>query len=155
MTEDFIKDVKPQKAIYETHVDPSILLLEIKKGSYFMGKLQVSRFDITEATVKINGITNDVMVKGKFHMNRGLNMDTVAVEILPESEWIEKGTRADAIVTDLLEKEEPEDVAKGNESEDEEENKEQLTIVQKIEQSDKQPMAKVVGVVQGMWIWVS
>lgn len=115
-----------------------------------MGKLQVSRFDITEATVKINGITNDVMVKGKFHMNRGLNMDTVAVEILPESEWIEKGTRADAIVTDLLEKEEPEDVAKGNESEDEEENKEQLTIVQKIEQSDKQPMAKVVGVVQGM-----
>ena len=150
MTEDFIKDLKPQKAIYETHVDPSILLLEIKKGSYFMGKLQVSRFDITEATVKINGITNDVMVKGKFHMNRGLNMDTVAVEILPESEWIEKGTRADAIVTDLLEKEEPEDVAKGNESEDEEENKEQLTIVQKIEQSDKQPMAKVVGVVQGM-----
>lgn len=133
--------------MFPSHIDPSSLLLEIKKGKYFMGYLQVSRFDITEATVKIKGVNNDVLIKGKINLNRGLNMDTVAVEILPESEWIEKGMNTEAIVTDILEKEQVEEIKQ--ESDNESENEEVLNIVERINQSDKQPMGRVVGVVQG------
>jgi len=148
LTKDFMEELNCEKALFEPHLDPSSLLLEIKQGNYFMGRLQVSRFDIHEATVKINGIANDIIVKGKFNLNRGLNMDTVAIQILPESEWTDKSIRTDGIVTDLLEKEGPEDF-KSPDEESEEEDEKMQNIVEKINQSDKQPMGKVVGVVQG------
>ena len=70
-------------------------------------------------------------------------MDMVAIELLPETEWIAKGIRSEAVVTDILEK-------AAEEHEDEGEKDEELmTIVEKINSSDKQPTAKVVGVVQG------
>lgn len=144
-------DLKGKEALYGAHVDPNELMLEIKRGKYFMGRLQVSRFNIEEAVVKINGITNDLLVKGKNNLNRGLNMDTVAVEVLPANQWIEKGTRSEAIVTDILEKEEPEDVNKDSDSEDEE-AEEKLNLVERINQSEKQPIARVVGIVQGKFI---
>lgn len=69
------------------------------------GRLQVSRFDINEATVLINGVHNDVLIRGKQMLNRGLSMDTVIVQILPESQWLDKSnTTTEAIVTDILEK---------------------------------------------------
>jgi exosome complex exonuclease DIS3/RRP44 len=146
LTSDFITELKCSVPLYLPHIDPNSLLLEIKKGKYFMGRVQTSRFDINEATIKINGITNDIIVKGKTNMNRGLNMDTVAIEILDENEWIEKGLRSDAIVTDILEKEDVEDVKSDSDSE---ENEQILNIVEKINYSDKQPMGRIVGVVQG------
>lgn len=146
LSSDFLTNLKCSVPLYPSHVDSNALMLEIKKGKYFMGRVQTSRFDLNEATIKINGITNDVMVKGKINLNRGLNMDTVAIEILDESEWAEKGHRSDAIVTDILEKEFVEDDKSESDSE---ENEEILNIVEKINLSDKQPMGRVVGVVQG------
>ena len=147
LSEDFITDLSiGTDSIFPPHVDSNSLLLEIKQGKYLMGRLQVSRFNIEEATVHINGITNDVLIKGKENMNRGLNMDIVAVQLLPENEWIEKGIRSEAIVTDVLEK-----VVNENVEEDEEKDDEFLNLAERLNNSEKQPTAKVVGIVQGIW----
>lgn len=147
LTTNIIEELKPTKQLFGDHIDSSSILLQIKQGKYFMGRLQVSRFDINEATIKINGITNDLLVRGKENLNRGLNMDICAIEVLPESEWIEKGNRSEAIVTDILEKEVPEDYKSDSSSEEEESKNTKLCT--KINLSQKQPMGRIVGIVQG------
>ena len=161
-TNDFkLEELKSDQSLYEPHKKLEEVLLNKGKywsilifidkqetKNYFTGRLQVSRFDITEATVKINGVYNDVMVKGKQELNRGLNMDTVIVEILPETQWIEKGISTDAIVTDILEKDETKVEIEGKEDEL---NQKELNIIQRINESEKQPMARVIGIVKRMY----
>lgn len=43
-------------AIYSDHLDFSELLIGIKEGRFFQGRLNVSRLTIEEATVNVQGL---------------------------------------------------------------------------------------------------
>ena len=63
------------------------MVLGVKEGRFFQGRLNVSRLVQTEAAVKVQGLNKDILIRNLHHQNRALNGDIVCIEILPESEW--------------------------------------------------------------------
>lgn len=73
---------------YREHLDLSELLLGIKEGRFFQGRLNVSRLILDEATVNVSGLQSELLIQSLEHQNRAINADIVAVEVLPKSNWI-------------------------------------------------------------------
>ena len=78
----------PGQVKYREHLELSELLLGIKKGRFFQGRLMVSRLTLEEATVSVSGLKQDLLIQSLEHQNRALNADIVAVEVLPKAQWI-------------------------------------------------------------------
>jgi hypothetical protein len=55
------------------------MILGIREGKLFKGRLNISRMNILEATVKVDGLNDDVLVLGSKYQNRGLNADIVCL----------------------------------------------------------------------------
>ena len=73
---------------YREHLELSELILGIKEGRFFQGRLNVSRLTLDEATVSVSGLKQELLIQSLAHQNRALNADIVAVEVLPKSQWI-------------------------------------------------------------------
>ena len=73
---------------FREHLDLSQLLLGIKEGRFFQGRLNVSRLTLDEATVNVSGLTEELLIQSQVQQNRALNADIVAVEVLPKAQWI-------------------------------------------------------------------
>ena len=89
---------------YREHLELSEMLLGIKEGRYFQGRLMVSRLTLEEATVSVSGLKQDLLVQSLQHQNRALNADIVAVEVLPRAQWIKnyKAVPVDTCLDDEL-----------------------------------------------------
>lgn len=80
---------------YDEHLNPQMLAAGTKSGQYLQGVLRVSPYNPFEGTVSIDqpGVPHQsILIHGRMHMNRGINGDTVAVEMLPASEWTSTAT---------------------------------------------------------------
>nr|CDQ04480.1 Bm1955, isoform c [Brugia malayi] len=114
----------------------------IRSGKFKKATFQVSRENYTEAYVHVDEGTT-WFIQGRINMNRAVNGDTVAVELLPESEWTcpQKVIRLRDVeeieMKDAVDKEEDKD-------EDEIQRK-------KPRMEDKIPSARVVGVIKRNW----
>jgi len=75
--------------LFEAHLDFEELVLGVKAGRFFQGRLNVSRMTATEAVVKVQGLTNDILLTGLEQQNRALNGDIVCIEIDSEDKWID------------------------------------------------------------------
>jgi exosome complex exonuclease DIS3/RRP44 len=75
-------------SIYKEHLDFSELLIGIKEGRFFQGRLNVSRLSIEEATVNVQGLRQEILISDIKSQNRALNGDIVAIEILPKKKWL-------------------------------------------------------------------
>ena len=73
---------------YREHLELSEMLLGIKEGRYFQGRLMVSRLTLDEASVSVSGLRQDLLIQSLENQNRALNADIVAVEVLPKAQWI-------------------------------------------------------------------
>ena len=58
------------------------MVLGIREGKFFKGRLNVSRVNLEEATVTVEGLTDDIVVMGMRNQNRALNGDIVCLLIL-------------------------------------------------------------------------
>ena len=47
---------------YKDHVELSDMLLGIKEGRYFQGRLMVSRLTLDEASVSVSGLRQDMLI---------------------------------------------------------------------------------------------
>jgi len=124
--------------IFPEHLSLSKVLAGIKSKKYFQGTFQASRENYLEGSisVEIDGIERWVLIQGLQNLNRAVHGDTVAVEILPETEW----SLPSGVVTD-------------KEAED--------TVVEKVDDKILKPVAvkesnlqvtgKVVGIVRRNW----
>ena len=81
-------DGETQRVRYKEHYELPELLLGIKEGRFFQGRLMVSRLNLEEATVNVQGLHSELLIQSLEHQNRALNADVVAVEILPKAHWI-------------------------------------------------------------------
>lgn len=50
-------------AIYSKHLDFSELLLGIKEGRFFQGRLNVSRLTLEEASIQVHGLRNEILIQ--------------------------------------------------------------------------------------------
>ena len=49
--------------LYKEHTELSEMLLGIKEGRYFQGRLNVSRLTINEATVNVSGLKQELLIQ--------------------------------------------------------------------------------------------
>lgn len=76
-----------RRRVYEDHKAMSEVTAGIKGGRYHQGALRVSRFNPFEGWVGSESVGQDILILGRIAMNRAMDGDVVAVELLPEAEW--------------------------------------------------------------------
>lgn len=70
---------------YPTYWSRSHVLGGLKVEKLIQGKLAVSRYNSQEGAIQ--GPKGPILIIGREHLNRAFDGDTVAIELLPESEW--------------------------------------------------------------------
>ncbi|KAF9293635.1 exosome catalytic subunit dis3 [Linnemannia elongata] len=78
-----------QKTIYDEHLSAAHVSNGIKSGKYLQGKLGISSHNYLEGSIytKINGEEGTILIVGRSNLNRAVDGDIIAVELLPKSEW--------------------------------------------------------------------
>lgn len=88
MEEDGVLDRREKKKrVYSDHLAISKIMAGIKEGKYHQGSLRVSRFNPFEGWVGSESIGQDILIRNRIDMNRAMDGDIVAVEVLPEDKW--------------------------------------------------------------------
>ena len=65
--EDVAMDDQEAHGLYREHLDLSELLLGIKEGRFFQGRLNVSRLNREEASVNVSGLTQELLIQSLEH----------------------------------------------------------------------------------------
>ena len=77
-----------RERIYTDHLSSSELTRRLAAGTLHQGTLRVSRYNGTEATLAAAGVEGgEIAVSGREALNRSVDGDTVAVELLPRDQW--------------------------------------------------------------------
>lgn len=84
---------KKRARIYPDHRGMSELVQGIKAGRLHQGTLRVNRYNCSEGWVASESVGQDILVSGWVDMNRAMDGDVVALEILPEAQWKAESTR--------------------------------------------------------------
>lgn len=131
---------KNKQIIFPEHIRLADIQLGIKSGRFFQGAFQSSRENYLEANVFLyeNEKYPQIFIQGYKNLNRAVNDDIVAVELLPESEW--------ATPTSLV-LEEAEDVDVGDYVNEKEEDE---VVIDKPDVK-KLPTGRVVGIIKRNW----
>ena len=79
--------------LFAEHLSPAAIAAGVKGGTLHQGALRASRFSPWEARIGSDAVGSDILIDGREHLNRAVDGDIVAVELLPESEWKRPGTR--------------------------------------------------------------
>ncbi|KAG0169487.1 exosome catalytic subunit dis3 [Apophysomyces sp. BC1034] len=135
---------KDDKIIYEEHISAALIQNGIKKGTITQGSLTVSQHNVLEATLigQVNGEARTIHILGRKHMNRSIQGDVVAVELLPKSEWKKSTSIA------VEDEEDNEEMMHGEKEVDATEEKSAMDID---DQTEGEPTAKVVGIIRKKW----
>ncbi|XP_074649854.1 exosome complex exonuclease RRP44-like [Tubulanus polymorphus] len=124
---------------YPEHLNLAAVQRGVKAGKYRQGTFHASRENYLEASVAIDGDggeTDWVFIQGAMNLNRGVQDDIVAIEILPESEWSCPSSM-------VLEDENVEEV-----NDIEEKDK---ALQKKVPKSNRQKSGRVVGIIKRKW----
>ncbi|KAH7642829.1 exosome complex exonuclease RRP44-like protein Dis3 [Dermatophagoides farinae] len=78
--------------LYDEHLPLHQVLPKIKSGQLHKGCYHSNRYNFLEGTVTVmcDGEEMNVHIEGRANINRAINEDIVAIEILPRSEWKSK-----------------------------------------------------------------
>ena len=76
-----------KRRIYEEHRSMSDISAGMKSGRYHQGTLRVNRFNPFEGWVGSESVGEDILIRGREALNRGMEGDVVAVELLSEDKW--------------------------------------------------------------------
>jgi exosome complex exonuclease DIS3/RRP44 len=79
-----------RKQLFEAHLPMSEVQKGIKNGKYYQGAIRVSRNNVSEAKIEVSGLEGGhthILIHGYFNINRAVNGDIVAVQLLPKEQW--------------------------------------------------------------------
>ncbi|KAI8146735.1 exosome complex exonuclease RRP44-like protein [Fennellomyces sp. T-0311] len=130
------------KIVYDEHLSAAQIQNGIKKGTLVQGTLNISQHNVLEATVfgELNGEARTLYILGRKNMNRCIQGDVVAVEVLPKDQWKRNTSLA-------VEDEEDEEKLYGEDSLDVDMKDANDTS----QDQEGEPTAKVVGVIRKKW----
>ncbi|CDH60378.1 exosome complex exonuclease rrp44 isoform 1 [Lichtheimia corymbifera JMRC:FSU:9682] len=128
------------KIVFEEHLSPAHIANGMKKGTLIQGSLNVSQHNVLEATIvgNVDGEPKTIYILGRKNMNRSIQGDIVAVELLPRDQW-KKSTS----------------IAVEDEEDEEKMHGEMDTVMTEANAMDKdevgEPTGKVVGLIRKRW----
>ncbi|KAF7994097.1 hypothetical protein HCN44_011366 [Aphidius gifuensis] len=126
------------KPIYPCHLTPAELHDAIKNGKLQQGTFLASRENFMEGTVNVDGMEKPIFVQTMENLNRAIDGDIVAVELLPEEEW---SSPSDVVLQDD-EEEDPGDVL---------DEAKEIIAQQPAKNIERTPTGKIVGIIRRKW----
>lgn len=134
------------EALYDEHLTFDEMVLGIREGKLFKGRLNVSRVNIEEATVTVEGLNDELLVLGARNLNRALNGDIVCLQVLPERDWIANFKESE--MKSAIDKDVIDDESKSEEEDNEvPQSKEKISLMQKI---NGEKLRRVTAIVRGV-----
>ncbi|KAG1701010.1 hypothetical protein DVH05_011254 [Phytophthora capsici] len=148
-----------RKKLYPEHLSSAEILAGIKNKRFFKGTIRCNRDHWLECHVLIhgaNGVKIPVLLQGREHINRAIDGDLVAIQLLPKDQWKKpsdsfaaNGTAAAEAAEEADDKDdvrpEPVGVAEPTVS------LEQVALVQSDATQNAKPAGRVVGIIQRNW----
>ncbi|GBE86825.1 Exosome complex exonuclease dis3 [Sparassis crispa] len=145
------KAVAVRQALYSDYLPMSALLTGVRAGQLHQGHFNANQYNYLEGSVPVSAFDKPILLMGRENMNRAVQGDVVAVEILPEAEW---KAPADEVV-------DQEATLKDDDAEDSEEESADIAVVTerrvlqaeaaKKQASAKQPTGRIVGIIKRNW----
>lgn len=89
-TSSSVSSSRKKAALYPEHVPLPDVLAGIKNNRFFQGVLRCNRDHALECHVLIHGaggVKVPVLLQGREHINRAIDGDVVAIQLLPTSQW--------------------------------------------------------------------
>ncbi|KAI9991819.1 hypothetical protein PInf_017190 [Phytophthora infestans] len=148
-----------KKKLYPEHLPAAEILAGIKNKRFFKGTIRCNRDHWLECHVLIHGancVKIPVLLQGREHINRAIDGDLVAIQLLPKDQWKKpsdsfaaNGTAAAEAAEEDEDNEdaqpEPVGVAEPTVS------LEQVALVQSDASQHAKPAGRVVGIIQRNW----
>ncbi|KAI9002338.1 hypothetical protein BC832DRAFT_561272 [Gaertneriomyces semiglobifer] len=77
------------KFMYPEHLSANQISSGLRSGAFIQGKLTISPSNFLEGSIfaEVDKEERSVLIIGREHLNRGIDGDVVAVQLLPRSEW--------------------------------------------------------------------
>ncbi|KAH8278565.1 hypothetical protein KR018_005241 [Drosophila ironensis] len=143
MSFDSEKQALPQ---FPPHLSLKEVLEGIRQKKLLQGAFQASRENYLEGSVSVEGFEKGILIQGRESLNRAVDGDLVAVELLPESEWSapseivleEKNVYADEVPSE-------------ERAEEEQDMLQQVQKAASASSAERTPTGKIVGIVRRKW----
>ncbi|KAG6799814.1 exosome complex exonuclease RRP44 [Apis mellifera caucasica] len=129
--------VSKGREFFPCHLTPSEIHDGIKHGKLLQGTFIASKENFLEGFVNVDGFEKTVFIQGRNNLNRAVDGDIIALEILPENQW---SSPSDIILQD--EEETDDDVL---------ETKKILDKFISSNKMEKSPTGKIVGIIRRNW----
>ncbi|XP_020278161.1 exosome complex exonuclease RRP44 [Pseudomyrmex gracilis] len=124
--------------LFPCHLTPAEVHSGISSGRLLQGTFLASRENFLEGNVNVEGKDKPIFVQGRTNLNRAVDGDIVAVEILPDDQW---SSPSEIVLQD----EEEADV------DDVTEDEKVLSKKSSSKMEDKIPTGKIVGIIRRKW----
>ncbi|KAL7747161.1 exosome catalytic subunit dis3 [Sorochytrium milnesiophthora] len=124
---------------YEEYLSSTAVTGAIKTGSLYQGSLQVNTHNVLEGYIIVSGAglaENKIFIQGRKALNRAVQGDVVAVQLLPRDQWTRSVDKA------IVEDEEDEQAM---------ERAKQEPSPSPSDSSDAVPSGRVVGIIRRSW----
>ncbi|KAF4520987.1 hypothetical protein B566_EDAN002483 [Ephemera danica] len=136
----FVTDSQGQSKtpLFPVHLAPEDVHIGVRSGKLLRGTFFASRDNFLEGSVNVDGADMTVLLQGHDGLNRAVDGDSVAVELLPEDQW---SAPSEIVLQD--EGGDPGDVAPEEES--------ALKSTKKVNEKHRVPTGKVVAIIRRNW----
>jgi exosome complex exonuclease DIS3/RRP44 len=150
---------KSGASLYPQYLDSQTIAAGIKSGALKQGFFNASPYNYLQATVRASGSDKPILLIGREAMNRAIDGDFVAVEILPREQWRHETEEVLDAEDTLRDDDEGGDDSEGLEDEgdrlkrtlQEEENALRERKSTKESSKEPQPTGRIVGIVKRNW----
>ncbi|CAG5119545.1 unnamed protein product, partial [Candidula unifasciata] len=129
-----------EKIMFSEHLGLAEIQKGIRAGRYLQGTILISRENYLEANVSVRDQERMIFVQGLQNLNRAVNDDVVAIEMLPESEW---SCPSSLVLAEDESMDEEDEMNRINDSE--------ALVSNKVPKELRQPTARVVGIIKRNW----
>lgn len=123
---------------YDPHLSATQISAGLKSGAHFQGTMNISMHNYLEGSViiKIGNEEKTIQIVGREHINRAIQGDVIAVQILPKSQW-------KAAISEIVEEDEVENdgIKKENTNMD----------IDYVPDEDLLPTGRVIGIIKRNW----
>jgi exosome complex exonuclease DIS3/RRP44 len=137
------EDLDNKKFCYDEHLTPIQISAGLTAGTLYQGTMAINPHNFLQGSIfaNIDGEERTVTIHGRLNLNRAINGDIVAVQLLPKEEW-----KAAILDQSVLEEEDVEE-------EQEDQSMAIDTPEQDIDEESSvvQPVGKVVGIIKKNW----